>query len=328
MPETHSFGDDEDEALLRAADALETALEFYIDAGRDLPKASPLQRGQHTVHPNHREIWPIRSTCFKRILAGEFFALTGKGCNGNATMDALNTIEARAIHQGEAQPVHLRVARINDLIYLDLVDNQWRVIEITGQGWRMLDRSPVNFVRKNGMSRLPIPADIGDSCELREFINTDESGFKLISGWILGALRGTGPYPILVLQGEHGSGKSTLTNVLRSFIDPSTVPLRPPPREVRDLLVSAVNNHLIALDNLSSLRSEISDSLCRLATGGDLDARKLYTDLDQTLIDIQRPVLVNGIDDLATRSDLADRSVILNLPNIDPAKRLDEKHFW
>ena len=40
VPEAHTQGEDKAEALLRAADALETALSFYTDAGRDLPRAS------------------------------------------------------------------------------------------------------------------------------------------------------------------------------------------------------------------------------------------------------------------------------------------------
>ncbi|HMM77686.1 MAG TPA: type II toxin-antitoxin system HicB family antitoxin [Gammaproteobacteria bacterium] len=52
VPEAYTQGDDEAEALLRAADALETALEFYTDAGRDLPRASKPKRGQRTVRPS------------------------------------------------------------------------------------------------------------------------------------------------------------------------------------------------------------------------------------------------------------------------------------
>lgn len=51
VPEAHTFGDDEPEALLRAVDALETALSFYADAGEDLPRPSKLKRGQHSVRP-------------------------------------------------------------------------------------------------------------------------------------------------------------------------------------------------------------------------------------------------------------------------------------
>lgn len=52
VPEAITQGEDQDEALLRAVDALETALSFYTDAGRDLPKASKAKRGQFTVRPS------------------------------------------------------------------------------------------------------------------------------------------------------------------------------------------------------------------------------------------------------------------------------------
>ncbi len=52
VPEATTFGDDEDEALMRAVDALDTALSFYTDDGRDLPKARRPSRGQRTVHPS------------------------------------------------------------------------------------------------------------------------------------------------------------------------------------------------------------------------------------------------------------------------------------
>jgi antitoxin HicB len=49
IPEAHTFGDDEAEALLRAADALETALSIYVDARRPIPPASPVKRGRKSV---------------------------------------------------------------------------------------------------------------------------------------------------------------------------------------------------------------------------------------------------------------------------------------
>jgi len=55
VPEALTFGADEDEALLQAVDALETALSFYVDARKPLPVASKPRRGQRTVHPSALE---------------------------------------------------------------------------------------------------------------------------------------------------------------------------------------------------------------------------------------------------------------------------------
>ena len=42
----------------------------------------------------------------------------------------------------------------------------------------------------------------------------------------------------------------------------------------------------------------------------------------------QRPVIFNGIEELATRGDLLDRAIILYLPTISKKKRRTEATFW
>ncbi len=55
VPEAITFGADEDEALLNAIDALETALSFYVEARKPLPAASRPAPGQKTVQPSALE---------------------------------------------------------------------------------------------------------------------------------------------------------------------------------------------------------------------------------------------------------------------------------
>jgi antitoxin HicB len=55
VPEAITQGEDEDEALLYAIDALEAALSFYIDNRRPLPAPSKPKRGQPVVHPSALE---------------------------------------------------------------------------------------------------------------------------------------------------------------------------------------------------------------------------------------------------------------------------------
>lgn len=274
-------------------------------------------RNAYAVDPGDvRRVYPVRSSDFRQRLSGDFFSLTDRGCNGNAVSDALSTIEAKAIHLGPERPVYLRVARVDDDLFVDLADDGWRVVRVTPRGWEVLTRSPVDFIRKPGMAPFPTPTKGGDINRLRDFINVKAEDFPLIVGWVLGAFRGTGEYPVLVLQGEEGTGKSTAGRVLRSLTDPSTVALRAPPKTVDDLLVSACGNHVVALDNLSGINAEMADALCRLSTGGGLDKRRLFTDSEQVLIDLTRPIIVNGIDEIATRSDLSSRSIIVRLPVI------------
>src|SRR5436305_515316 len=83
-----------------------------------------------------------------------------------------------------------------------------------------------------------------------------------------------------------------LGRLLRSLVDPSVTPLRSEPREVRDLMIAATSGWVVALDNLSRLPQWLSDSLCRLSTGGGFATRELYTDSDEVLFDAQRPALL------------------------------------
>src|SRR5262249_32777556 len=95
-----------------------------------------------------------------------------------------------------------------------------------------------------------------------------------------------------------------------------------------DLMIAATNSWVVAYDNMSGLPPHLADALCMLATGGGFGTRQLYTDDEEKLFDATRPIIINGIEDLATRSDLEDRSVSLTLPVIPPGRRRDEEGLW
>src|SRR5690606_33360793 len=191
------------------------------------------------------------------------------------------------------------------------------------------DNPPVRFRRPRGLLPLPAPRRGTSIDKLRPFVNVaSDNDWRLLVAWLVMALRPTGPYPILVLQGEQGSAKSTTLRVLRSLVDPSLASLRTSPRSEQDLAIAASNGWVIGLDNLSGVPPWLSDALCRVATGGGFATRQLYTDDEEALFDYQRPVAINGIDDLATRHDLADRAIILTLPPISDEERRTEADFW
>jgi hypothetical protein len=141
-------------------------------------------------------------------------------------------------------------------------------------------------------------------------------------------LRNCGPYPMLVLAGEQGSAKSTFSKIFRSLIDPNTAPLRALSRENRELFIAANNGHVLLFDNVSGLAPWISDSLCRIATGGGFAVRQLYTDQDEVLFEAARPVILNGIVNFVNRPDLADRAMFLALEPIPEELRQSEEELW
>ena len=238
-------------------------------------------------------------------------------------------IEAKANYDATERIVHIRVGGLDGRLYLDLVDETWRAVEITTTGWRVIDDPPVRFRRAAGMRALPVPVRGGSVETLRSFLNVrSDADFVLVVAWALAALRNRGPYPVIALSGEQGSAKSSFSAILRALLDPNTAPLRALPREDRDLFIAASNGHVLAFDNVSGLPAWISDTLCRLATGGGFAVRQLYTDQDEVLFDATRPVILNGIEDIVTRPDLADRAVFLTLEPIQEERRLPEQELW
>ena len=277
----------------------------------------------------HRETWPIRGKVFGKWLVRRFLATTKGAPSSEALQTALNTIEAKAHFDAPERVAHVRVGGLDGRLYLDLGDEDWRAVEIDDMGWRVIDDPPVRFLRANGMRALPLPMPGGSVETLRSFLNVKrEADFALAVAWLLAALRKVGPYPLMVLSGEQGSAKSTFAAILRALADPNTAPLRVLPREDRDLFIAASNGQVLAFDNVSGLPAWISDTLCRLSTGGGFAVRRLYTDQDEVLFDATRPVILNGIEDIVARPDLADRALFLALEPIPEERRRPEAEFW
>lgn len=83
---------------------------------------------------------------------------------------------------------------------------------------------------------------------------------------------------------------------------------------VRDLAIGASNSWCLSFDNLSRIPSWLSDTLCRMSTGGGFATRELFSDQEEILFEIQRPVILTSIEEIAPRSDLLDRCLVVSLP--------------
>jgi hypothetical protein len=280
-----------------------------------------------TVKVNgHDETLLINSTQFRELLSHRFYLSEETTPSAQGLHDAIAVLSGRAKFTGAELEVYVRLASHDGAIYLDLCDSQWRVAKITSDGWCLIEshECPIRFRRPRGMEALPEPQRGGSIEPLWRLINIKEADRALVAAWLISAFRPGKPFPVLVLHGEQGSAKSTTARILRALIDPNAAPLRSEPREGRDLAIAANNHWLVTFDNLSHVPVWLSDALCRLATGGGFATRELHTNDDEIIFDAMRPVLMNGIEELATRSDLLDRSIIIFLPNIPEEKRLTE----
>jgi hypothetical protein len=277
----------------------------------------------------HRETWPIHSKRFRSWLRRRYYQATGDAASAAALNAVLNLLEARAQFDGPEQTVHVRTAEHEGRIYLDLADEAWRAAEIGPYGWQIVAEPPVGFRRPPGMLPLPMPERGGSLDQLTSLLNLPgRDDLVLVTTWLLAALRYGGPYPLLVIAGEQGSAKTVLSKMLRALVDPNVAPVRSLPHEERDLFIAANNGHVLAFDNLSALPPWLSDALCRLASGGSFAVRQLYTDQDEVLFDAARPIILNGIEDVVSRPDLADRALLLSLPWLSEARRRPEQKLW
>ena len=179
------------------------------------------------------------------------------------------------------------------------------------------------------MLPLPLPVLGGSIEDLRHFVNVpNDDAFVLTVAFILAAMRAVGPYPVLSLHGAAGTAKSTFSEVIRRLVDPGKPMLRSLPRAKEDFFIAAHNNHVLAFENISYIPTWISDLMCQLATGGGHSRRELYTAMDETVFDAQRPQVLNGIEDFVIRGDLANRAIPLVLLPIEESKRRHERKFW
>ena len=277
----------------------------------------------------HRENLAVGSDAFRRWLGNRAFVETGLVPGSQALQDTIRVLEARAAMEGRQCAPWVRVGAQAGRLYLDLVDDERRVIAIGRQSWSVVADNSLPFLRHKAMRALPEPEAGCEIDELRRFVNVaSDADFVLVVAWLVAALRPTGPYPVLIINGEQGSGKSTFARLLRTLVDPNAAPIRAVPKDDRDLIISAANAHVLAMDNLSKVEAWLSDALCRLATGGGFSARKLHTDHDEFVFMGTRPIVLNGIEMLTSRADLADRAVTVRLRSIPEEERRPEDEFW
>lgn len=124
--------------------------------------------------------------------------------------------------------------------------------------------------------------------------------------------------------GEQGAAKSWTSRIVRALVDPNLVPLRSEPRDERDLMIAAKRALVVGFDNVSRISHVLSDTLARLATGGGFATRQLYTDSEEVLLNVRRPILLNGIGNVIVRPDLLDRTITLSLLPIGESERRTE----
>jgi hypothetical protein len=258
----------------------------------------------------------------------DYYKNTGKSASESAIKQASCALSGIAKFDGIPEQVHLRVADKNGGHYIFIGDDERQVIEVLPSGWRVTNEAPVKFWMPSAMQSLPMPMQGGDLTLLWEFINIPEHDRLLVLAWILESLRADTPKPILALTGTQGSAKSSTQDKIRQLIDNNSVNLRSAPKTVEDVFVSAGCGWLVSYENLSHVTPAMQDAFCTLATGGGFAARKLYTNHEENIIDVKRPIICNSIPSVLTAQDVTDRAITLELPRIAYREEAEINAAW
>jgi hypothetical protein len=244
-------------------------------------------------------------------------------------------LKANAEKSGKRMNTWARVAPflINGVqvgVEIDLGNNQLTRVRITAGKVELVHKgSDTLFVRSKLSKSLVMPAEIGNRQLIKKYLNMHPVAALLFVAWLTYIMAHpkmpTSKYPILLLQGSEGTGKSVLCNqVILALLDPSVVGLQMMPSNLKDLAIAAQNSQVLAYDNVRDIKPFMSDILCVAATGGSMSTRQLYTDADQQVIYLHVALVLNGIYSFVTQPDLAQRCLPIQLDTIPESARKSE----
>lgn len=277
---------------------------------------------------------PVDSAEFHEFLAAEDRRRFGsKSGLSKHILDQVLLIAKDAAARKPPENIFLRVAYHEDCIYVDLANSKNEAVKISKDGWQTITGAPVKFRRPTYMAEMPAPVPGGSVRDLAKYLNLEcEEDLHQTVGWVLGAfMPPVGAYPILFLNGQQGSAKTTSSRVLKAVCDPEGQngrDIQQMFRREEDLRAAVRTSRVLVFDNASGIPRAVSDALCRISTGASLRSRKLYTDYTQVSVYAHAPVIVNGIPHLTHHADLADRSIVIPLPPIAAESRKPEAEFW
>ena len=276
-------------------------------------------------------ILPVRSRAYREWFFHEFYSQYDTLPGSRSFHTLLNHLEAEANHEDQNQRlavwhrVGCRYAAgiAPTQILLNLANPQCEFVEISPAGWNVTAGAGALFQTSRSARPIPAPAPTsapGALETLRSFLSLpSRADWLRCLAWLLSALRPDGPFPILILQGPPGSGKSFAARVLRTLIDPCASPLTPIPSSFRDLRTLARQNWILAFDHLSALSPQLSDALCRLSSGLGATLRETAGPGAEPLQQsYKRPIILTVTDRWSCPADLAHRALTVTLSPLAP----------
>lgn len=238
---------------------------------------------------------------------------------------AIQALSAYARFCDVQRTLHNRVAGADDAVWYDLANNAGQAVRITPEGWQVVNNPPNLFLREVHMTEQVSPQAGGDVRTLLSFLNISEPSQQLlVLVYVVSCFIPGFPHPILYLHGQRGSAKSTASRYIRKLVDPSRIPVVSMAKKVGETSQQLLHHHFIVYENVTKIPDEISDLLCIAVTGGGIEAREFYTNADAFIYNIRTNIGINGINVAATKPDLLERCILIELERVSTKTRHSE----
>ena len=271
----------------------------------------------------HREIWDMGTDVFKLWLQKIYHDNEHKIINKENLIQTINILCSKTLFENEKEiSLNTRIARdgTEHAIWYDLTNPDWQAVKITEHGWTIENNPPILFKRFNHQKSQLLPYENGEIRKILKYVNVQDYQILFLA-WIVCSFIPEIQHPMIILHGEKGAAKTTASKFLKNLIDPSELDTLMLSKKVDDLIIKLDKHWFLPFDNISSISTEISDTLCQAITGSGIQKRKMYTDAEDYICIFQRCMLMNGINNMATRPDLLDRSILIELTRISESDR-------
>ena len=273
----------------------------------------------------------LESSKFKAFLRMKALEITEDEQSLNAEA-AIQHIRDYYMYTEDAEKVDVYVRTVGNLedgIEYSLKDKKQRVVVVDKEDWNLSTQTVHKFLHSSVSKAQVVPKRCEESPIklLKPFVNLKGNDFVLFVIWLIQAFC-SGNHFALLVTAERGSGKSTISRIARTLIEPSGADISYLSNKKEELLNTLSNLYLVCFDNVRSISKEQSDLLCSAITKGTATKRALFTDNDMYVQKLHNAVLINGISAYPKESDLAERFLVVNLKKLTPDKIRCEKEFW
>ena len=235
--------------------------------------------------------------------------------------ETLEYLEILAREKGGEITIYNRIGKDkNGIIFYDLQTPDYQSVQITSDGWTVVE-TPCGLFQRADLDR---PQNIPEWDEHFNFLETleelfnfsDRQELELFAIWLISCFLPGHSHPILCLTGSHGTGKSTASSMIQDLISPQQMDRSTFPKKEDDLVIRLSNRCISVFDNCGKISEGASNILCQSVTSGSYTKRKLYTDSEIVNIPLRSIVVLNSCDSVVEKEDLLSRLLQFNLRRI------------